>query len=109
MLRCSEEAFAACPTRHVCGTRESATFAEGSECDKFNRQVHDAPRTNEDRIHSARGRELAQILYSIDGADYCQNYLECGKLLDEEGGIPEDRCISCIENWLNKPLEVDNK
>ena len=65
--------------------------------------------TNEDRIHGARGRELAQILYSIDGADYCQNYLECGKLLDEEGGIPEERCIGCLEEWLKKPVKEDNK
>ena len=65
--------------------------------------------TNEDRIHSARGRELAEILYSIDGADYCRNYTECWKLLDEEGCIPEERCISCIENWLKRTVKEDNK
>ena len=65
--------------------------------------------TNEDRIHSARGRELAQILYSIDGVDYCKELPECGKLLFEEDGIPEERCISCIENWLKKPVKEDNK
>ena len=109
MLRCSEEAFAACPTRHVCGTRESATFAEGSECDKFNRQVHDAPRTNEDWIHSARGRELAKVLWKLFGNDYCQEKEECRKILEYTGRIPDEMCIGCIENWLNKPMKEDNK
>lgn len=109
MLRCSEEAFAACPTRHVCGTRESATFAEGSECDEFNRQVHDAPRTNEDRIHSARGRELAEVLYSINTADFCKELPECWRMLEEPGGIPDDKCIGCLEEWLQRKVEGDNK
>ena len=39
MLKCSKEAFAACPTRHLCGCPEEAVFTEGSECDMFNRQI----------------------------------------------------------------------
>ena len=49
MLRCSAEAFARCPTRHLCGQREDATYAEGSECDLFNRQVEERPVTNGDK------------------------------------------------------------
>lgn len=39
MLRCSKEAFALCPTAHLCGDREESTFKEGSDCDKFNQAV----------------------------------------------------------------------
>lgn len=65
--------------------------------------------TNEDRIHSARGRELAQILYSIDGVAYCKELPECWRMLEEPGGIPEERCIGCLEEWLKKPVKEDNK
>ena len=63
--------------------------------------------TNEDRICGARGRELAQILYSIEGADYCKELPECWRMLEETGGIPDDKCIGCLEEWLKKPLEVE--
>lgn len=39
MLKCSKEAFAACPDRKGCGIIEEAVFTEGSECDMFNRQI----------------------------------------------------------------------
>ena len=46
MLRCSPEAFAKCPTHQYCGNYPSeCTFAEGSDCDKFNQQVDNAPKT----------------------------------------------------------------
>lgn len=50
MLRCSPEAFAKCPTRHICGNIEDATFMEGSECDLFNQSVANKPTINADRI-----------------------------------------------------------
>lgn len=36
MQRCSEFAYAMCPDRAHCGSREDAVFMEGSECAKFN-------------------------------------------------------------------------
>lgn len=37
MMRCSRAAFENCPFRHKCG--EEAEFAEGSECELFNREI----------------------------------------------------------------------
>lgn len=53
MLKCSKEAFARCPTSHLCGAREESTFMEGSECDKFNQEVARQPQTNADRIRAS--------------------------------------------------------
>ena len=62
MLRCSPEAFAKCPTRHICGNIQEATFVEGSECDLFNQSVMDKPMTNGDRIRAMSDEELAQFM-----------------------------------------------
>lgn len=62
MLRCSPEAFAKCPTRHICGNPQEATFMEGSECDLFNQSVIDKPMTNADRIRAMNDYELAVFL-----------------------------------------------
>ena len=43
MLRCSKEAFAACPDSTLCGSREDATYTEGSDCDKFNQEISKHP------------------------------------------------------------------
>lgn len=43
MMQCSEKAFAMCPTRHLCGSRDDATFTDDSECAEFNRHVEDLP------------------------------------------------------------------
>lgn len=37
MMKCSRAAFENCPFRHKCG--EEAEFAEGSECELFNREM----------------------------------------------------------------------
>ena len=50
MQRCSKKAYAMCPTRHLCGQIEEATFTEDSECAAFNRAVEDKHMTNADRI-----------------------------------------------------------
>ena len=39
MLKCSQEAFAKCPTAQYCGSRGDAVYMEGSACDSFNRVV----------------------------------------------------------------------
>lgn len=73
MLRCSVEAFARCPTRHLCERREDTIFIEGSECDLFNQQVAAKPMTNGDRIRAINDYELAVLfaktkamLYRLD-------------------------------------------
>lgn len=60
MLKCSPEAFAKCPTRHLCGVRhDDATFAEGSDCDKFNQEVLAAPKTRADLVRAMNDEDLA--------------------------------------------------
>ena len=49
--------------------------------------------------------ELAKVLYNGDDLGYCKNLPECGDLLDTEEGIPEEKGISCIRNWLRQPVE----
>lgn len=46
MQRCSEKAYAMCSTRHLCGSREEATFMVPSECADFNNSVEDKQMTN---------------------------------------------------------------
>ncbi|MGM9669739.1 MAG: hypothetical protein ACI3VZ_08305 [Faecousia sp.] len=56
MQRCSKRAYAMCPTRHLCGTLDDATFTEDSECAEFNRAVEAKPMTNADRIFHTGSR-----------------------------------------------------
>lgn len=40
MMKCHPNAYAQCPTRHICGASAAeADFMEGSECDSFNQSV----------------------------------------------------------------------
>lgn len=66
MLRCNKEAFAKCPTRHLCGNIDEATFVEGSECDEFNRQIMGSPLTNADRIRAMSDEELGRYLAEVE-------------------------------------------
>lgn len=50
-------------------------------------------------------RRAAKLLYNGDDLGYCKNLPECSDLLDTEEGIPEEKCISCILNWLRQPAE----
>ena len=59
-----------------------------------------------DRIRAMTDEELAKLLYEIDGLGYCKNLPECGELLDTDTGIPEEKCIGCLLNWLRQPAEV---
>lgn len=63
------------------------------------------PRTKADRIRAMTDEELAKLLYEIDGLGYCKNLPECGELLDTEEGIPEEKCIGCMLQWLRQPAE----
>lgn len=60
--------------------------------------------TNADRIRAMSDEELAELLYGIDGR-YCHNDPECGKLLDLDEGIPEEKCKDCVLRWLQQPAE----
>lgn len=101
MQRCSEKAFAMCPTRHLCGRREDATFTDDSECAAYNRAVEEAPMTNADRIRSMTDEELAEFIRDV--SHECQ---------DPYSG----RCFLCkypwcstddTEKWLKQPAEVE--
>lgn len=98
MLRCSAEAFARCPARHLCGRREDATYAEGSECDLFNRQVEERPVTNGDRLRAMSDCELAMFINHVN---------ICDKRTNEECRLQFlANCESCVLDWLQSPAEV---
>ena len=59
MRQCSKKAFAMCPTRHLCGSIDDATFTDHGECAAFNKSVEDKPMTNGDRIRAMSDDELA--------------------------------------------------
>lgn len=108
MLRCSAEAFARCPTRHLCGRREDATYAEGSECDLFNRQVGERPMTNREKLLSMSDKELAMLIITTDidafapkfcNVQFCGSFDACDQYSD---------CVPAIVKWLNAPAEVPN-
>ena len=97
MLKCSPEAFAKCPTRHFCGVRhDDATFAEGSDCDKFNQEVLAAPKTRVDRIRSMSDEALA--------LHHCK-FLAA--VMDHVGlWFDAEAAKSAILEWLQQPAEV---
>lgn len=101
MLRCSKEAFERCPTAHLCGRREDATFQEGSECDQFNQMVANSCKlviTNGDWIRSMTNKELAEFLGEVDICSRIQGH---GSFCDERAV-----CEGCIEGWLETPVEA---
>lgn len=92
MLKCSPEAFAKCPNRLYCGSYPSeCSFTEGSDCDKFNRQVENSPKTNADRIRAMSDEELSEYLAEL-GSEA------------NNGVIYSDRSEEWLE-WLKQPAE----
>lgn len=61
--------------------------------------------TNADRIRSMTDEELAKALYYGFDTEYCFNAPACAAMLDEPDGIPEEKCIGCLLNWLRQPAE----
>lgn len=53
MLKCSKEAFVACPTRHLCGCPEEAVFTEGHTM------------THADQIRAMSDEELVGFLLNF--------------------------------------------
>lgn len=65
MIKCDPRAKVRCPFKNPCCGDETAYFVEGSECDKFNREILAPPPTNADRIRAMSDKELAVFLSSI--------------------------------------------
>ena len=87
MIKCSPEAFAKCKARcHHCGSEDVAYFLEGSDCDKFNKDVAATQKTNADRIRAMSDEELAEWMAE------CNAYMEHA---DASQWLP----------WLRMPAE----
>ena len=67
------------------------------------------PQTNADRIRAMSDEELANNLMQFSDLDcrigFCKNRPECDVLLDTEEGIPEERCVGCLLEWLQQLAE----
>jgi DNA-directed RNA polymerase subunit M/transcription elongation factor TFIIS len=62
------------------------------------------PQTRADRIRAMSDEELAKCLLTVDDdCKYCKNLPECDKLLDTPEGIPEEKCLGCLVEWLREP------
>ena len=99
MLRCSPEAFAKCPTRHICGKIEDATFTEGSECDLFNQSVMNMPITNADRIRAMSDEELAAWIVETTYICKC-----CSGIEGCQDAPHVSVCKKNVAEWLQQPV-----
>ena len=90
-----------------CESRYTCTI-DPNECNEWPDPV---PQTNAARIRAMSDEELAKTLYRFcdleERVGYCKNLSECEKLLDTEDGIPEQRCICCLLEWLRQPAKED--
>lgn len=66
---------------------------------------HETP-SRADRIRAMSDEELAKMLYEQSDS-YCKNLPECGHLLDTPGGIPGEKCIGCVLEWLKQPAKEE--
>lgn len=109
MMKCDPRAFAKCPYRAQCGdSPKHAEFAEGSECDDFNRDIINAPLTNADRIRAMSDEELAKEMChrSIDAI--CD--IVCGgdcKAIKTLNRTSKEVCRDIILAWLHRPVEEE--
>lgn len=65
--------------------------------------------TNLEKFRAMTDKEFARFLMAAHDCEvhipFCQNKQEC---MDElENGISPARCIVCMMEWLNKPVEVE--
>lgn len=95
MGRCSERAYAMCPDRHLCGTRNDAVFTEDSLCAVYNGQVELVQLTNADRIREMSDLDLARFLAEIE------NRRACG------GGGAKWKGAAHALDWLRQPAKED--
>lgn len=107
MMKCDPRVFARCPYKGSCVSLEQAEFAEGSDCEKFNQKVLNAPVTNGDKIRMMNDTELARLLSRFDNLEdvlhYCRNKPECNAIVQAGGAVPEKECRKCLTAWLRAP------
>lgn len=107
MLKCDPRVFARCPYKGSCVSLEEAVFTEGSDCEKFNQKVLNAPVTNGDKIRMMNDTELARLLSRFENLDdvlhYCRNKPECRQITENDGAVPEAECRKCLVQWLRAP------
>ncbi len=62
-----------------------------------------------DLIRRMDDPELAQYLYALANGDFelrfCQNRPECQQLVDTDDGVPEEKCMECLVQYLQQPAE----
>ena len=69
-------------------------------------------KTNEDHFREAISTEdgLAKFLVRVHDEGiyipFCQNKKECWELV-EENGVPDEKCMERMMQWLRKPYEGD--
>ena len=95
MMKCSDRAYAMCPTNYLCGSRNDATFTDDSECAEFNRRVDNMPMTNADKIRSMSDAELAKVIACPDG------------MSDQPCSCEEVGCIDCCLRYLQQLAKED--
>lgn len=93
MMKCDPRAFARCPYKGSCVNLEEAEFAEGSDCDLFNKRILERPITNADKIRGMSDLELSFFLHNITRA--CADH-DCSSC-----PIGEQNCIVMLY-WLKK-------
>ena len=70
------------------------------------------PMTNADHFREAISTEdgMAKFLMKVHDEGiyipFCQNKEECLELI-EENGVPDEKCVECMMQWLKKPYEGD--
>jgi hypothetical protein len=70
------------------------------------------PFTNADHFREAISTEdgLAKFLMRVHDEGvyipFCENKEECWDLI-EENGVPDEKCMECMMQWLRKPYEGD--
>lgn len=80
--------------------------------EKYNKEMGVKPMTNADHFREAISTEdgMAKFLMKVhdDGVyiPFCQNKEECWELI-EENGVPEEKCMECMKEWMRKTYEGD--
>lgn len=63
-------------------------------------------KTNAELIRSMSDEELAAMLLRVDGeSGFCKSLPECLELVDNDGGVPLQKCEACMLKWLRQPAE----
>lgn len=68
-------------------------------------QTLEKPKTRGDQLRAMTDEQLAAALYENAECKWCRNETACGELLDSEHGIEDSKCIACVLNWIQQPVE----